>query len=291
MITTVMKPITSTIYGAELQTAQLIGAEYPIRENTTLNQKFHIQEGVVHSAGTYPRMKYIAIGNGGHRSKIGANGIEVGEVLQHKPTHGALFNHLPFVVREPNNDLSPQEREHYGLRTMEEHNGTKFIVYYLRRLDVSNLSTQLKYTTVTSKGLNDTTTQDTDYTPTERDVLYPTPEPLKTIDVNTLNGDYVRCEAVLSLVMSKAELDELKNACKIIYGDERYAVISEIGLVSGVDKVVPSTTGGNFNYTEVISAQIVAFVATDFRAYYHNKKVTLDINIGASEPMFELVAP
>ena len=43
MITTVMKPITSTIYGAELQTAQLIGAEYPIRENTTLNQKFHIQ--------------------------------------------------------------------------------------------------------------------------------------------------------------------------------------------------------------------------------------------------------
>ena len=59
-----MKPITSTIYGAELQTAQLIGAEYPIRENTTLNQKFHIQEGVVHSAGTYPRMKYIAIGNG-----------------------------------------------------------------------------------------------------------------------------------------------------------------------------------------------------------------------------------
>lgn len=291
MSTTLMKPVVSSIYGAELQTAMLSGIPYQMREHTTLNEKFDIQAGVAHNAGIYPTMRYIAIGNGGHKAKVGVNGIEIGEVLQHTPTHAALFNHLPFVVRDLDNDLTPQERERFALRRLNTYNGTRFVEYYLRRLDFSTLTTNLRYTTViTENGV--TTTNTTEFEPTRAE-LSPVPEPLEEVGVNTLNGDYVHVEAVIPYEMTKWDLDELKNAANIIYGDERYAVISEVGLVSAVDKIVEGTSGGsgNFNYKEAICAQICAFISTDFRAYYHNQSVNLDINIGASEPMFKLVAP
>lgn len=291
MQTTLMKPIASTIYGAELQTAQLTGIPYSVRENTTLNQKFDILKGVSHASNEYPRMRYIAIGNGGHRAKIGNNGIEIGEILQHTPTHAALFNHIPFVAREPNNDLTPQEREKFALRRIETHNGKRFIVYYLRRLSVDALRTNLVYETVVDDGVN-RKVKATTYTPTE-EMLNPTPEVLEAANVNTLDGDYVRCEAIVPFQMTRWDLNELKNAANIIYGDERYAIITEMALVSAVDRVSEATNSGssNFNYKEVVSAQCCAFIATDFRAYYHNVDVSLDINVGASEPMFKLVAP
>lgn len=286
-----MKPVVSTIYGAELQTAMLAGIPYKMRDHTTLNEKLDIQSGVAHNSTLWPSMHYIAIGNGGHRAKVGANGIEIGEILQHKPTDAALFNQMPFVVRDINNDLTPQEREKFALRRLHTYNGNRFVEYYLRRLDFTTLSTQLKYTTVTTE--NGVTTEHTDnYEPTRAN-LSPVAEPLQEAGVNTLNGDYVHVVSVIPYEMTKWDLDEFKNAANIIHGDERYAVISEVGLVSAVDKVVEGTTGGssNFNYKEAICAQICAFVSTDFRAYFHNQLVNLDINIGASEPMFKLVAP
>lgn len=291
MQTTLMKPITSTIYGAELQTCQLLGLPYSIREHTTLNEKLEILNGITHNSTDYPRMKYIAIGNGGHRAKTGANGIEIGEILQHKPTDAALFNHIPFVVREPNNDLTPQQRERFGLRRLEEHNGKQFVVYYLRRRELSDVNTELIYETVVNT-TTETTINHTAFKPT-REHLSPAPEPLDAVGVNTLNGDYVRCEAVIQIEWTKWDLDELKNAANIIYGDERYAIITEVALVSGADRVVESQNAGsaNFNYKEVVSAQCCAYISTDFRAYFHNTDITLDINVGASEPMFALVAP
>lgn len=288
MKTTLLEPITSTIYGSELQTCQLANIPYPMREHTTLNEKFNILSGIAHSANSYPTLRYIAIGNGGHKAKVGNNGIEIGEILQHKPTDAALFNHIPFVAREPNNDLTPQEREKFALRRLETHNGVRVIVYYLRRLDMVDVTTQLQYHTVVDKDNIKTTA----FVPTQAN-LKPVPQPLQEVGVNTLNGDYVRCETVLSLNLDAWDLDELKNAANLIYGDERYAVISEVGLVSAIDKVTEGSGAGssNFNYKEVISAQVCAFVATDFRAYFHNSKVGLIINIGASEPMYKLVAP
>lgn len=293
MITPLLKPITSTIYGADLQTAQLLGIPYKIKQNTTLNEKFGIQAGVAHSSTQYPQLKYICAGIKGHRSKAGVNGIEIGEVNQHTPIHAALFEHIPWIARETNNDLSPQERERFALRKIESHNGKNLIVYYLRRLDTAAVNTQLKYSTVTSNSNDNTTAiKTTDFTPTAAE-LNPVPQPLKPVDVNTLDGDYVRCEAIIPFEMSKWDLDEFKNAANLIYGDERYAIITEIGLCTGVDKVVAVSGAGssNFNYKEAIAVQVAAFVATDFRAYFHNARVGLDINIGATEPMFKMTAP
>lgn len=292
MSQTQIKPIVSTIYGADLMTSQLGKRPYRVLPKTTLNEKFGIQSGVLPAVDVYPSMNYLAIGNRGHQSHVGKNGVEVTEVLQHRPTDGALFNHLPFVVREVGNDLTPQERERFALRVVKNFHGKDFVCYFLRRLATTpnTSATQLKYYTVVKKG-SDVETTVTDFVPDDA-VLTPVPQPLQPVNVNTLSGEYIRCESMISFQMSKWDLDELLNAANIIYGSDRYAVISEVALVSGVDKVVEASgAGGNFNYREVIAAQCCAFISTDFRAYYHNKAVTLDINFGASEPMLKLLAP
>lgn len=289
---TQIKPIVTTIYGTDLQTSQLYRRPYAIKPKTTLNEKFNIQAGVAPNLGTYPAMNYVAIGNKGVKKVVGVKGIEIDEPLQHSPTDGALFNHLPFVVREPNNDLTPQERERFALRCIEEHHGKRFIVYYLRRLDLTDTQTTLKHYTVTRQG-QDVTTSSEEFIPTD-EVLSPQPRPLTSVNVNTLKGEYIRCEAMVRFEMNQWDLAELVNAANIIYGSDRYAVINELALVTGVDKVVEGETGtgsANFNYKEAIACQVCAFIATDFKAYYQNKATSLDLNIGASEPLMELAKP
>lgn len=292
MNTTLMKFITSTAWAAELQTCQLKNIPYPMRENTTLNEKLDILAGVAHPSTVYPRAIYVAIGNHGHKSKIGKDGIEITEHYQHKPTDAALYRQMPFVLRQPNNDLTPQERERFGLRKIEEHNGQLFIAYYLRRLETAQVSTQLKYQTITTENKR-VKIKVTEFIPDESN-LNPVPEPLQAVNVNTLDGEYVVVESMTSFEMDEWDLEEYCNAANIIYGSDRYAIISELALVSGVDRVVETNNGAgsaNFNYKEVVCAQVMAFIATEFKAYNHNTLAKLDLNIGASEPMYKLVAP
>lgn len=287
-----IKPVTNTIYGVDLQTCQLRGIPYPIRQNTTLNEKLNILPTVRHSADTYPRQKYFCIGNKGHKSSLGNGDVEITTPLQHKPTDSSLFGMLPFVVRELNNDLTPQQRERFALRQVKEFNGRNYIVYWLRRIDDVNTGTNLIYYTTRNNGVTVETTK-REFVPS-RTNQNPIPEPLRVVDTNSLDGDYVRCESVIQLRLTEWDLEEIINAANIVHGSYQYAIISEIGLVSAVDRTVTAESPNgatSFNYKEVVSAQINTFIATDFRPYFANSDVTLSLATGSSEPMFSLVAP
>ncbi|MNP21766.1 hypothetical protein D3C76_1143990 [compost metagenome] len=80
---------------------------------------------------------------------------------------------------------------------------------------------------------------------------------------------------------------ELINACRILYDNEAYAVISEIGMVSGVDRNAQVQGPGNttFNMKEVICAQIASFITTHHSVAFTNKGFTQDIELGATEPL------
>jgi hypothetical protein len=81
------------------------------------------------------------------------------------------------------------------------------------------------------------------------------------------------------------------NCANIIYGDPRYAIISEIGLVSGVDSVVNvPATAGSFNMTECIAAQINSFINTFIPMNYMNDGTTINLNVGSTEPLFQLAS-
>ena len=71
-----------------------------------------------------------------------------------------------------------------------------------------------------------------------------------------------------------------------MFGDARYAVINEIALVHGVDKVVQGTFGNTVsNYTDIISAQVAAFLSQYHALTANTTQVQIELDIGSVEPL------
>lgn len=279
-----MDNIVRTAQAAKLQTSQFLDIPHILDANTTLNEKFNIQASVTVADTDTIGLKYISIGNGGHTGTIGVNGVSKTVLRRHKPRHAALFNHLPFILRLQTDDLAAVERPKYRMRRFETHNGVAYVAYYLRLLDVSETQTRLEFRTV-DNGVTTTTP----YVPTLED-LNPVPDDLVSGGVLVTTGDYVAAVAKVSLAMTAEDMAELRNVCNIIYGDEDYAMISEIALCSGVDRAVSGSFNGvTAGYTEAIGVQVMNFAQTSFFAKFNNTGIKLTYNVGAAEPLFELV--
>lgn len=279
-----MENTTRTLSGAYLQTCAYMKLPFELKANTTLNEKFGIQAEVTLDIGTVPSMRYFSIGIGGHTFSVGANGVTKNDIVQHRATDAALYKHLPFVLRAMNNDIDVTERAKYGLRRIESHNGAQYIAYYLKRIDFTNVEAGVEYTSIE----NDVSTV-VDYVPSAAN-LNPTPPTLSPTGVNLVTGDYVSATAKLTLTFSKSEIQEIRDACMIIYGDDNYAIISEIALCSGVDKVVtsPSINNGSINFNEVIGVQITAFANTLVPAKFSTDGAEIALDVGSCEPLLNL---
>lgn len=272
-----------SVYGAALQTSQLLGLPVPIRENTTLNQKFNINKDIAVASTDNIAMRYATIGNGGHKMIVGANNIPYPKAIQHTPRHAGLYNHLPFVLRRPSEDLTPQQRQAYRLRRLETHDNTVYVAYYLKVLDLSNTSTQLEL-----RHVENNATTSTEFQATLADL---TPEP-PAIDPNgvlTTTGDYIAATAKVPFIMLENDVDELLNVANVIYGDPNYAIISEIGLCAGADRIVT----GDFNgvatsYTDAIGVQIIDFMSVFYPVAFSNKQVNLTFDVGDVSPLLNI---
>ena len=276
-----MELVTRTVFGSYLQTCSLLGQPVIIAPNSTLNEKLSIQSGIVFSAEQLPRMRYAAIGNGGHKMVMGSNGISRPEPVQHRSTDASLYNQIPFVLRLVANDLSPTQRQKYALRRIEEHDGISYIAYYLKKLDYIGVVPEMEYKTVT----NGVTTS-TAFIPNASN-LNPVPPDLANTGVNVSTGDYVSSVANIPFTLNVDEVNDIINVANIIYGDTGYAIISEIALCSGVDKIVNVIDfGGNtFNFNEVIGTQIVSFVNGFFSMNFTNNGLNVLFGVGNSDPL------
>lgn len=270
-----MENVTRTLYGQMLQTAQFSNLPFDLIPNTTLNEKFGVQAGV--APASTPSVGYYCIGNGGHSLQSGAQGIALIKTLQHSSLDAALFKHLPFVLRATNNDLTVDERRKYALRTAVTYNSTNYFAYYLKRIDMTGAAVAMKLQTNNNGSITTST-----FVPTSAN-LDPTPAQLSTNGVNSLQGQYGLVSATLGLALTAAECQEILNAATIIYGDPAYAIISEIGLCSGVDKIVSLASGGQFN--EVVACQIASHVSTMHVLQDSSTGVGGTLQIGAAEPL------
>lgn len=275
-----MSKVKRTIYGSAVQTALLLGLPFTMLENTTLNEKFNVQAGVAPAVGVMPKLGYFAIGNGGHRVITGADGIPYTDPIDHRATDAALFNHIPFVLREVDNDLTVTERAGYALRRQETINGVNYIAYYLKRMDLSQVNTELQHTHVID-GVSTTTP----FVP-GNDNLNPEHPELPSTGIITTNGNYLTASAIISILFDTINVNELINVARILYDNEQRAVISEIGACTGVDKIV-TTTGpdGQFNYNEAIAVQIATHITDYFPIGSTNRGFELQIEAGATEPL------
>lgn len=276
-----MKTITRSIWGSALQTSLLMGLPHVAPANSTLNEKFNFLPGVKPDAAKIPTIKYFCIGNGGHRNAIGADGAPYTAPVNHRASDAALFRHMPFVLRTMDNDLSVTERAKYAGRRIEEHGGRNYFAYYLRRLDLTNTVPQMQHTTV-----NEGVATTVPYAPTGAN-LNPTAPEMPSAGVITTSGNFLSTSGVVKISFTEQDIAELVEVARIMYDNEYMAVISEIGLCSGVDKTTTGSGAGNtqFNYLEAIAVQIATFITAYYSMGFTNKGFDFEVELGATEPM------
>ena len=281
-----MELFTRTACNSYLGSVLQLGVPFEMFPFTTLNEKFNVQAGVAPAPSQRPDIKGIVIGNKGHILVPTANGNSSSDPVQHKATDMALNNHIPFVIRDINNDLDPIQRAKYALRTIEEYNGDRFICYWLKRFDKSAVRPKMM---LIERGADGTEISRVPFVPDSTN-LNPQPSILSPEGVNVVKGQYVTIESVLDIGMNASDMTEIANAANIIYGDERQGIISEIGLVSGVDqKVTIDVPGqGSANFNEMIAVQIMAFINSFISKRWANNGFGYLVNAGATEPLFNI---
>lgn len=224
-------------------------------ENTTLNEKFGVNiVTTVLPENEYPTMKYFAIGNGNPAAVL----TETEAVMHrnnHNATHGALFNHIPFLAREEGNDISSTERENYRLRVVQDIDGTNYIFYYLKALDTSQITTNYLELSYGAGGVVEINT----YEPDPAD-LSPTHHEAGG-DVSTEASTSVVISKKLPFVLTASDLAEIQNAVTILYGatppsPEDYA-INELAVCTGYDS-------DGIDGLDAIYVQVAFFVDIDY---------------------------
>lgn len=276
-----MKNTISTVYGDYVQACLFLKQPFELIPNTTLNEKKGVQAGVTPAAGVIPTVGYVSIGNRGHRNMTGSDGYPYHTGEQHQPTDASNYNMLPFALRPLTNDLSLAERQNYRLRKIEEYNGVTYAAYYLRVLDLTDARPQM----VKRRKVDGVVSVDP-FVPSSSN-LNPTPMALGTGEVLSASGESVGVISVIDFTLSAAEIEEIIEACRIMYDSEARAIVSEISVVSGVDQVVTGQAAGNavIEYTEVICAQVCGILTTHHSLPNTNTLIKELLTLGTSNPL------
>lgn len=271
--------VTRTCYAAYLQTAKYLGlTPFRLIPHTTLNEKFGVEVGVAPAVGESPNVRYLVIGNMGHYTVKGPDGADEVANRIHRANDAALYNHIPFVMREAGGpDLPADRRDMYCLRTTESYGGKNYIVYYGRRISVAGVQPQLLELEV----INGVVTAKP-YVPTVDD-LNPVPPVISNSGTVIGSNKTVSASAIVKVNLSAEEIRDITDAHRIRTGSIRSPIISEMGLCSGVDKRV-TAPGQGFQYNEVIACQINVFISTNHPIGYNSSGLDLTFDIGGVEP-------
>jgi hypothetical protein len=276
-----------TIQGALIQVQQLLNKPTQPQENTTLNQKLDLYYPYTLSDVDVPVTKYWCIGVGNREVQTIPTGGASQQVKvstrhrRHRPRNTCLYDMVPFVLRRIDDDLAAIDRVKYRLRKVMILNGITYAAYYLKTFDLTNVVPTLELLTVSN---GNTTT--TSFTPALSD-LSPTP-PVLSSQGNVLGtGDYVRVSAKIQIDFTANEVTEYLNAYNILYGEIDTSDISEIGICSGVDKVVQGVFNGGVSagYTDSVASRIMHFINVDAPLKSNLQGVQWSLDLGATEPM------
>lgn len=275
-----METIIRTIYSAHLQTAKLLNKPFTVLNNSTLNQKFDLFANDIPSSNEYPSLNYIAIGNKGVTYELGTDNYILTTPVPHLPRHASLYNMMPFIARPVTDDLTVGERSKYRLRVITSIGGVNYALYYLMVLPTDSVIPSVEL-----RNVNGSVITSTSFTPDLSD-LSPVAPIINSQSLNNPNGDYLVSTAKINFSLDQAAVTEIMDACNLIYGDSRYAVISEIALCTGIDK----TMQGSFNnatlpYTESIATQVAAFIHQYHALTSSTTGVNITMEIGSIESL------
>lgn len=269
---------TRTGAGIHLNNCLMLRRPFTVLPNSTLNQKFNLFKDELPLNGEYPVLGYIGIGNKGARYELTTSNFLLTQQVEHLSRHAALYNHIPFVVRPIDDDLAAEERIKYRLRVPVTVGGVNYVAYYLRALALDIVTPELELRNITAG-----TVTTMPFTNVIGD-LSPTHPDISSIDLNNPDGDYLVGTSKIALTLNKADITNIIDACTILFGDPRYAVINEIALCSGIDRVLQGNFGSaTSGYMELVAAQVAAFIYQSHNLTDTTNEVTIRLDVGSSE--------
>ena len=244
-----------SIWFAILENYRSRGMPFSRLPNSTINQHLSINHDAELPAG-YPDKLVLTIGDGGHQ--LSTDGGKSGfETLEAKRTNACLKNHMAFVARPIDNDLSDAERSLYCLRREEVHDGLTYAVYYGLYMEFTSQEPEI-YTIEIIDGVEQTPVP---FVATaaayDGDMIQPT-----TDEVDIRNSKTIVVESPMTCEISKSIVSEIRNAYEVMNNTSVLPAISETGICTAFTSpktvAVPS---GTITYNEVICCQIANFIS------------------------------
>lgn len=217
-----------TLYMIDIDLHRQLGAEYSPLENTTLNEKFSVLQSEDTPKG-YPVITGYVIGIGGSPMIDGAPNYVLNE---HSPIDGALFEHIPFIMRPLEADLNDAERENYRLRVVETINNTQYVSYYMKVLDSYVINSNFYTIKTVYDGTNVSSPSLSVFDNNVETILNPSPRPRK-LDYKTSKGcEYISKLCKLNFTLTSLEQEEIKNVLTIKNKESR--LLTELGICTGI---------------------------------------------------------
>lgn len=279
-----MEHVTRSAYFSTLQSCMVRGGAYKWLPFTTLNEKHNILPGEYPPAAVYPTMGFIALGRGGLKLSIDADGETSPVIKQHKSTDSALFNQMPIVLRLLDDDLPIERRGNYALRQKVNIKGNDYWAYWLKRHDFSTADSDMFLKKALGNGEYDVKP----FVPDQSN-LNPVAEDLSEAGSNLLAGISVVSSTMITIPLDQFDINEIRNASKIIKGIDGKATVSEIAICTGTLKqVIAQGQGGTFQFMEAIGVQIASFIQALYPLDFINQNLTDQLELGISEPLFKV---
>lgn len=279
--------ITIVGAGSIIQAAKAVGRQVDILQYTTQNEKHGIlaTESLGRKSGNDFLLQYYAIGGfGSQYVGVNVNGSPKLRVNEHEPIDHNLFGQLPFACRPLTADFTTAEREKYRMRQVVTVNGIRYAVYWLKVVGFLEFDPKMKLVTVD----RDTMTEEVENYIPESDTLNPVPRKLTSSGTVPVSNQYQDATGKIDLSLTKAELDEIKNACRILYNDSSLAAINEYAVLWGTETSVNGDIGtnGSTPMKEVQTATIQYHITeTHARDANANGGIDLLFDLCTSTPM------
>jgi len=258
-----------TVYLSKLTISAIFNKKYNPSEFETLNEALDVLPLVEPNTISVHDTFCIGIGIGGHYTRKDNNDRIITNI-PHKATDVSLYKPVPFIIRKREDDIDSTERSKYRFRIFINKDGVEYVAYYLKVVNIEDSET------VVETDNNGVATTDS-YTPSYNN-LHPGFVPddennLPRSNVRYINGSNVSVE------INQEEQVEIKDAVRILYGNENYSILSEMALYAGIDTITTSQSyvGGivsTIMYKEMLKTVPLYFITSFYDIVRQNNDIS-----------------
>lgn len=276
-----------TLHGRLLDLYTKLGYVYTPDPLVSLNAFFDSNTEIPVSVSDKHKLKFLAIGNGGHSTSTDSSGNVIPAPVFHSPVHAGLYNQIPFVLRLANDDITGAEQGKYRMRVPVTIDAVDYIAYYLKVINLplnpgdGNLTVTSNHIEVSTSGVISTVP----HTPSTNALAPDPPDLIINTPTDTTNK-YVSTYTQIPLHITSAEITDIIAAITILTGSGDTAVISEMALCTGTEHFL-YPAGVSNGYAEVTSCQVSSFLNTFFmlQLVTVGEDITITANLGQTEPL------